>query len=220
MNKIILIYSVIFFNIYLNAQTTYYVDQNKGDDTNNGIKTSTAFKTIDKATSSVKPGDTISIIGVYANSSYSASFSYTNNHDPHLWHKENSIKINDLNGTSTGYITIKAFDNNTILKGDGDNILRIINSSYLRIEDFNIEGEVPNIPLSTANALQFVYIDVDNTKDPNDPLASEILYRDQDCISNCTAGAVVDGEIYTDISKINVNRPSYIDTRGVFFKQG
>ena len=86
----------------------------------------------------------------------------------------------------------------------------------MRIEDFNIEGEVPNIPLSTANALQFVYIDVDNTINPNDPMASEILYRDQDCISNCTAGAVIDGEIYTDISNMNVNRPSYIDTRGMF----
>lgn len=216
MKKTILIYFSILFSFFLNAQTTYYVDQINGSNANNGITTSTAFKSINQAISVVLPGDTISIIGVYTNSSYNASFSFTNNHDPHLWHKENSIRINNLNGTATGYITIKAFDDNTILKGDGDNILRITNSSYLRIEGFNIEGEVPKIPLSTANALQFVYIDVDNTLDPNDPTALEILYRDQDCISNCTAGAVVDGEIYTDISDVNVSRPSYIDTRGLF----
>ena len=70
--------------------------------------------------------------------------------------------------------------------------------------------------MSTANALQFVYIDRDNTIDPYDPTPSEILYRDQDCISNCTEGAILDGEIYSDISNMDILRPSYIDTRGLF----
>lgn len=123
MKKTILIYLFILLSFSLNAQTTYYVDQSNGNNGNNGITTSTAFKTINQAISVVLPGDTISIIGIYTNNSYNASFSFTNNHDPHLWHKENSIRINNLNGTATGYITIKAFDNNTILKGDGANIL-------------------------------------------------------------------------------------------------
>ena len=46
--------------------------------------------------------------------------------------------------------------------------------------------------------------------------SSDIKYRDQDCVSNCNATQVVLGEVYTDISQINVQRPTYIDTRGMY----
>lgn len=177
MKKTILIIITALWSVLLNAQTTYYVDQTNGNDSNNGNSTSTAFKSMNEAVSNVTPGDTILIIGEYKNNSYNSSFSYINEHDPHLWHAENSILINNLHGTSGNFITIKAFDSSTILKGDGANIFRIQNSSYLRIGDFNIEGEVQRIPLSTANALQFVYIDADNTVDPNNPTSSEIIVR-------------------------------------------
>lgn len=203
-------------HLFCNAQITYYVDQQNGNNSNNGISTTSAFESISSAISIVNPGDTVSIIGEYKNESFNSSYSYSNEHDPHLWHGENSIQINNLHGTASSYITLKAYSSNTVLKGDGANIFRVLNSSYLKIEGFEIKGQVPNIPISTANALQFVYIDINNVGDPNDPTAGEIQFRDQDCISNCIPGAVVDGEIYSSLNGVNVSRPSYIDTRGFY----
>ncbi len=213
-------YLIAGFSILLTAftfsQTTYFVDQQNGNDSNNGTSDLTAFETVGEAVNQVIPGDTVEIIGEYANVSFNPSYVYINDHDPHLWHAENSVRINNLDGAPGQYITFRAHDSNTILKGDGGNIFRVTNSSYLRIEGFRIEGQVESIPLSTANALQFVYIDADNTVDPFDPTAAEIYYRDEDCINNCTPGAVVDGEEYSDIGSWNVNRPSYVDTRGLY----
>lgn len=217
MKKYHIFLAILFLQASLLGQTSWYVNQQTGLDTNNGTSPSTPFKTINHAISNaVQAGDILHIGGTYTNESYNSGYSYTNEHDPHLWHAENTIRINNLHGTSSAYITIKPTGGSTILKGDGANIFRVTNSSYLRIEGFEIEGEVENIPLATANALQFVYIDANNTVDPNDPTAAEIKYRDQDCISNCTPGEVVEGEVYSDLSGVSVSRPSYIDTRGMY----
>lgn len=198
------------------AQISYFVDQQNGNDASSGTSVGTAFETFAAATAVVSAGDSIQVIGTYANTSYNPNFSYSSAHDPHLWHAENTIRINSLNGSLSNYITIMPYDNTTILRGDGANIFRVTNSSFLRIEGFEIHGEVDNIPLATANALQFVYIDGNTAVNPLAPTSAELKYRDQDCISNCTMGAVVDGEIYTDLSSVNVIRPSYIDTRGLY----
>ncbi|CAM1344837.1 T9SS type A sorting domain-containing protein [Tenacibaculum amylolyticum] len=207
---------LLCFNMLSNSQSQYYVDQQNGSNTNNGTSTSTAFQSINSAKNLASPGDTIYIMGEYKNPSFNPNYSYTNEHDPHLWHAENSIRINNLHGSASNYITIKAYNENTILKGDGANIFRISNSSYLRIEGFEIEGEVPNIPLSTANALQFVYIRANEVANILDPTAAEIQYRDKDCVSNCTPNAIVVGETYRNLNGIDIARPSYIDTRGLY----
>lgn len=201
------------------AQTSYFVDQQNGNDANNGLTSQTAFQTFDAATSGVTPGDSIVIIGVYHNASYNPNFSYSNNHDAHLWHSENSIRINNLHGAPGAYITITSFDENTKIKGDGGNIFRVQNSSYLRISHLEIEGEVNNIPLSTANQLQFVYLDANTTANPLSPTSADIQYRDQDCVSNCVPGSVAVGEVYTNLSGMDVRRPSYVDTRGMYLSK-
>lgn len=201
------------------AQTSYFVDQQSGNDSNNGLTNQTAFQTFDAATSVVTPGDSIVIMGVYHNASYNPNFSYSNNHDAHLWHSENSIRINNLHGTPGAYITITSYDENTQIKGDGGNIFRVQNSSYIRISNLEIVGEVDNIPLSTANQLQFVYIDANTVVNPLSPTASDIQYRDQDCVSNCVAGTVAVGEVYTNLSGMDVRRPSYVDTRGIYLSK-
>ena len=201
------------------SQTAYFVDQQNGDDNNNGTQVVSAFASIQEAISVVQPGDTVYLIGVFKNPSYSPNFIFTNDHDPQLWHQENTIRINDLNGAPNNYITFKAYDDNTILKGDGANIFRVTNSSYLKISGFEIEGEVESIPLSTALNLQFVYIDGNTVVDENDPTAAEIQYRDQDCIANCDPTDVVEGEVYTDLSGMDVIRPSYTDTRGLYLSK-
>jgi parallel beta-helix repeat protein len=209
----------VCFNCFsiLNAQTTYYVDQQNGNDSNNGTTTTTAFENFDQAESNVSAGDTIEIIGTYTNASYNANYSYTAEDDAHLWHAENTIRIHNLNGTAGNYITIKAHDDNTVLKGDGANIFRVTNSSYLKIENFNIEGEVTKIPLSTAHALQFVYI-IDNGNlvgTTTAPAAVDIRFRNED-ETNDNDNVVEESDNYTDISNENVKRPSYIDTRGLY----
>ena len=213
---IIVLILIVFTSQVALSQTSYFVDQQTGDDANNGLTLSTSVESIDAALNLISAGDTVFIVGEYKNPSYNASFIYGNDNEPHLWHAENSISINNLNGNASAYITIKAFDSNTILKGDGANIFRVQNSSYLRIEGFEVEGEVQNIPLTTANALQFVYIDGNTVSNIFAPLVSDIHYRDQDCVSSCTVGAVVDGEVYSSLSSLDVKRPSYIDTRGMY----
>ena len=136
-----LLLSILFYSLSF-TQTTYFVDQQNGKNSNNGTTLSTAFNSIDKAIGNVKPGDIIEIVGTYKNPSYNSNYSYNSESDSHLWHSENTIRINNLNGSANNFITLKAHNSNTVLKGDGANIFRITNSTYLKIEDFNIEGEV------------------------------------------------------------------------------
>ncbi len=213
---------IFFFFFFLqnplfSQHITFYVDQHNGSNSNDGIQPATAFKTFDKAKNSVQAGDTIAIMGVYHNPSYDPNYTYSAPDDAHLWHAENTIKISGLSGNASGYITIKAYDHNTKLLGDGSNILRITNCSYLKIEGFDIEGEVSRIPLSTAHSLQFVYIIDDNNLagTVTDPAQGDIHYRNLDEV-NDNDGIVEETDVYTDISNLDVKRPSYIDTRGLY----
>ncbi len=207
----------LFISAFTFAQTTYYVDQQNGSNSNNGTTTTTAYETFDKAKNNVSAGDTIEIIGEYKNPSYNASYSYSAENDAHLWHAENTIRIHNLNGSAGNFITIKAHNNSTVLKGDGANIFRVTNSSYLKIEDFNIHGEVDNIPLSTANALQFAYLidDANLQGTTTMPDINDIKFRNED-ETNDTDDVVEETDTYTDISTLSVIRPSYIDTRGLY----
>ena len=217
-SKHFLLLIILLFSHFVIAQQTYYVDQQNGDDAQDGLSPGTAFANLDTAVLSVQPGDTIAIIGTYHNASYNSDYSYNNSpDDPHIWHSENSIKINGLTGSPDAYISIKAYDSNTNILGDGANIIRLINCSYLRIEGLNIEGETDRIPLSTALALQFLYIiaDINMTGTPTQPDISDIHYRNLDEV-NDDDGIVEDSDIYTDISDLPVRRPSYTDTRGLY----
>lgn len=214
---LLLTISALGLSITSFAQITYYVDQLNGSDTNNGTSVASAFETFDEAEGSVSAGDTIEIIGEYTNQSYNPTYSFGAVNDAHLWNSENTIRIHNLNGSSGNYITIKPYDSNTVLKGDGANIFRVTSSSYLKIEGFNMEGEVDNIPLSTANALQFVYLIDDGTLQGTRtaPHINDIHYRNED-ETNDNDNIVEETDTYTDIGSEPVLRPSYIDTRGLY----
>jgi len=209
---------MLFWSTAIFAQhTTYYVDQANGSNSNSGTSPSTALSNFDSALNMVTAGDTISIVGTYHNPSYDPNYTYSAPDDAHLWHNEQTLRINNVSGNANGYITIKAYDQNTKLLGDGANIIRITNSAYIRIEDFNIEGEVERIPLSTALALQFVYIidDGNLTGTVTDPAPGDIHYRNLDEV-NDNDGIVEETDVYTDLSNFSVKRPTYIDTRGIY----
>jgi len=208
---------LISSNIF--GQNSWFVDNTNGNDSNSGTSVGSAVKTVDYLllSNKVKPRDTVFIIGQYNNPSYDPNFVYGGNSDrnnPHIWHKENTIRINGLNGSPNKYITFKPYDANTVLKGDGANIVRITNSSYLRIEGFEIYGEGDHIPLSSAEGLitdgmQFLYLDA-NTVDEKHPTLNEVKFR----VTVGTTIAQIAAATYPIIGSIT--RPSYIDTRGVY----
>ena len=210
---------LILLSTGLSAQTTWYVHLQRGDNNNNGISPSTPVQNVDFLLQQnlINPGDTVCIMGEYHNPDYDPAFVYGGNDDrnnPHIWHQQNTIKISNLHGNRNQYITFKPYDENTVLKGDGANIFRVNNSSYLIIEDFEVYGEVENIPLSEAEGLitdgmQFLYLDP-NTVDPFHPTLNEVLFR-------VTVGTTIDQiENMTFPIIDNVIRPSYIDTRGIY----
>lgn len=183
------------------GQQSWYVSQANGSDSNNGSSPQEALKSVDHAVDFLNPGDTLFFMGNFVNPSYDPDYAYSDDiYDPYIWHQENTIKIVGLNGTPGNYITFKAYDENTILKGSGANILRVTNCSYLRFKGLEIEGEVENIPLSTALALQFLY----------DDGSGAIKYRVQPGTSETGVKQM------TFESLRNVSRPSYTDTRGIY----
>ncbi len=183
------------------GQKSLYVNQSTGSNTHNGLSTSNALATVEKAVTKAAPGDTIFIIGIYHNPSYQPNYTYQGNiYDPYIWHEEKTIHIKNLHGSPSQYITIKSYDANTKILGSGSNILRVTNSSYLRFEDLNIEGEVDRIPLSTAKALQFLYKDINGT-----------VHRRVPEGSTPEQVAAMTFPILNDIK-----RPSYTDTRGAY----
>jgi len=183
-------------NPHSSAQNIWYVDQNSGSNSNTGSSLSEAIQSLDYALESqlIKAGDTVYIVGSYKNKNYN---------DGDIWKTENTIKINNLHGSKEKYISIKAFDDKTILKGDGQSIIRINNSSYIKIEGFEIYGEVDNIPLETALKYQFIY------KDSN----GKIHYR---VPQNASPEEIA--KLKLPVLK-DISRPSYTDTKGIYISK-
>ena len=182
----------------------YYLDQSTGDDGNNGTSLGSAFQTAKEATKALTPGDELRIVGQLTNPSYNSSYSFSGNlSDPQLWHGENTLSIREVHGAADNWITITSHDSSTVLRGDGGNIVRVFESSYIRLRNLNVYGEVENIPLSTAKAVQFVY------KDKND--GYEIKYR----VDPSLNASEIDKLELPDLGS-NVPRVSYTDTRGVY----
>tara|TARA_Y100000815_G_C13341242_1_gene500027 strand:- start:701 stop:2419 length:1719 start_codon:yes stop_codon:yes gene_type:complete len=200
-NRILPIF-IVLISFFGYSQKNYYVSQDNGNDVFNGSAPTTPFKTIDHAVDLLEPGDTLNIMGSYTNESYKAGYAYGGDKDdPYIWTQENTIRIAGLHGSEENYITIRAYDDNTVIKGDGANIFRMLNSSYIRIEGLNIAGEVNNIPLETATALQFMYREDGSTN---------TLYR----VQPGTPPQEVEQMTFEKLN--NISRPSYTDTRGMY----
>ncbi len=186
----------------LPAQTVYFVDQSNGNNSHAGTSPAAALRTVEEAADRVLPGDTVSIIGTYANSQYQSGYSFSGDiNDPQIWHGQNTFKINNVHGIPSAYVTIRPYDANTVVKGDGANIVRITNSSYIRVEGLDIQGEVDNIPYGTAVALQFLYRESGSTN---------TLYR----VPPGTPEEEIDTMTFPVLS--GISRPSYTDTRGFY----
>lgn len=219
----------------LSAQvTTWYIDQQNGSNSNSGTSSMDAFATLDKvfrgANAVVEAGDTVILMGEFTNPSYDPNFTFdygTSPCDPddgddianpRLWHQENTINIRNVNGAPGGYITIRPFNASTVLKGDGANIFRMVDCSYIRIEDFKIRGETPNISVREALSVQFLYIDKKVVPEARwtTPLPGDVSRYIELCalpedVEALTFPGNPGGAAAPDIA-----RPSWTDTRGMF----
>ena len=194
-NPLFKVFVLFFFPLMLSAQTNYYVGTNGVDETSNntGISPDKPFATVQFAAKQLEPGSTLFILdGTYKNKNFGSG---------DIWNSENTVRINELHGAPNQYITIKPYNNQQVIfKGDGANIFRLTNSSYLRIEGLEIYGEVENISLETALANQFLYRDENGVEH----------YR----VQPGTAAEVVATMTFEKLK--NIKRPSYTDTRGFY----
>ncbi|MDZ8187289.1 MAG: right-handed parallel beta-helix repeat-containing protein [Nostoc sp. ChiSLP02] len=118
------------------TRKTYYVS-GTGNDTNDGLTTNTAFRTLQKAADKVsRPGDTV----------YVMNGTYTRTDSPKevlvVWQKQ---------GTSTAPITFKAYPGHKpVIKSKNSFGINIAGSSYVVIEGFELIGNNDNITLQYA----------------------------------------------------------------------
>lgn len=179
-------------SVGINAQNSWYVSPTGTDGSSFGTSPLTPFATLAYAVDKLVAGDTLNVMeGIYYNSTYG---------DGDRWKNDKTISISDLDGSPDAYTVIRPYgDDQVILRGDGIYIFHVRNCSYLRVEGFEIEGEVNNIPLDTALAYQFAYRYLGT---------DEVLYR----VPIGTPADVVENMTFEVLE--GIERPSYTDTKG------
>jgi parallel beta-helix repeat protein len=197
MKKFLLLFLLfITFNAF--SRVNYYVDGTNGSNTNAGTSTTSAFKTIQRAVTSATHGDMILVMpGVYSNATYGTV---------DIWKTERTIDVKDKLSASGQYLTIKPLSGNVTLKCDGFAIIQVRNSSYIKIEGFNIVGEP--VSLATALQYQFTYKDAGGNileRVPPGSTAAQIAAMTLPVLNN------IDRPTYTNTSGISVNGSHHVD---------
>ncbi|MBD2677807.1 MULTISPECIES: right-handed parallel beta-helix repeat-containing protein [Nostoc] len=117
------------------AGKTYYVS-GKGNDKNNGLSTSSPFRTIQKAANLTKPGDTVLIMnGVYTNAN-----------------PKGEVVAITRSGTANAWIKFKAYPGHSPkLQHDGWHGVLINNgASYIEVNGLEVIGNNANVTLDYA----------------------------------------------------------------------
>ncbi|BAY77108.1 hemolysin-type calcium-binding region [Nostoc linckia NIES-25] len=122
------------------AGKIYYVS-GAGNDTNDGLKEGSAFRTLQKAADLVKAGDTVYVMnGTYEQSKYP---------------KNAVLNINQKHGTQDAPITFKALPgHNPLIKSTNFQAVNIAGSSYIVIEGLTMVGANDQITLEYAKSQQ------------------------------------------------------------------
>ncbi|QUE53154.1 right-handed parallel beta-helix repeat-containing protein [Luteolibacter ambystomatis] len=176
---------------------TFYVAPTGGGTNSPSAGTSPAnpFATVAYAAGRVAPGDEIVLLpGTYRNPTYGQT-------PLDIWKLEETVRVNNLNGTAAAWITIRAQTPGTVLmQGDGDAIFQLRNSSYVRVSGLTIEGEVDRIPVVLAKQYQFAYKDADGV----------VRYRVDPSLTDEQIAAL------TNLPVLDfAQRPSYFSTTGL-----
>jgi hypothetical protein len=197
MNSRFIFFSILTLLILSNSigQTNYYVKPTGIDSPTQGLSLATPFKTINYGVGQLGPGDTLNIMeGEYANSTFGDYTFFKPQTDC-------AIYMNGKNGTATANIVVRRYKNDhVVIKGDGLAVVHIKNSTYIKIQNLEVFGEVNNIPLDTALQYQFLY------KDENGILK----YR----MPPLSPPAVVEQAVLPVLHP-NIDRPTYFNTMGI-----
>ncbi|MBD2680530.1 MULTISPECIES: choice-of-anchor D domain-containing protein [Nostoc] len=118
------------------AGKVYYVS-GTGNDSNDGLKEGSAFRTLQKAADLVQAGDTVYVMnGTYEQSKYP---------------KTAVLNINQKQGTEDAPITFKALPgHNPLIKSTNFQAINIVGSSYITIEGLKLVGANDQITLEYA----------------------------------------------------------------------
>jgi hypothetical protein len=122
---------------------TYYCDAVNGNDANNGLTTSAAFRTIQAASNLTVAGDTVLIMnGTYLEPTSPA----LNGNQGVLWVRRS--------GAPGAYITYKNYPGHSpLLHATNWNVIKIEAASYVIIDGLEVMGNNANITLAQANAV-------------------------------------------------------------------
>ncbi len=131
----------------------YYVSALTGSDSNNGITTATAFRTIQKAADLTNPGDTVFIM----NGTYSQVKTLYSIHKTVLYISRSGSELG-------GFITYKNYPGHTP-KISGENSIWncvLIRANYIRFEGIELEGPNQTITYEQAKDMYDYYIRGEN----------------------------------------------------------
>lgn len=132
---------------YIGEPVQYFVSPG-GSDTNNGLSTATAFKTITKAISVTNPGDTVNLM----------PGTYSPVNDANNFVSINRSGARDVKTGEAHYITYKAYDMNNKpklllppgIKGVWDMV--DVSANYIILDGLEIEGNNRNLTLAEGEA--------------------------------------------------------------------
>ena len=192
--KLIISLILLFSTPLLFAQNSWYVSPTGTDAPGHGTTPTDCFATVTYAAdNAMQPSDTCFVRGgTYANASYPAKIYYSN---------ETTVKISNLEGSNSQWFTFKPYqDEKPIFKGNGRQIFQVRTSSHVRIEGFEVFGEVDNIPVDSALWWQFAYR-LDGT--------TETLWRED----RTRPISEIETETYPVLS--DYERPDYFNTKGL-----
>ncbi len=174
------------------AGTIWYIGTG-GDDANDGSRGS-PFATVKAANEVVQAGDSVYFLaGEYNNASFG---------DGDIWKSGTDVVlgIRGVHGNATdGYITYQPEPGAAVkLKYDGGGAVRIVDSTFVRVEGFDIEGPAGEMNLEDALAAQYLYKLPDGSIRARDP----------------------DATLETSVSDLNGKKPFYWNSNAVSINAG
>lgn len=192
MKHLLLLVILLSGSSSLKAQSNWFVSPTGSDQPGNGTTLANPFRSLEYAADSASPGDTVQVLaGTYSNPNFG---------DGDKWKDEITVSLRNVNGAPNQSIVFKAYQGQQVIfKGDSRYIFHLRNCSYVRIEGFEMAGEVENILLDSAQANQFVYKDS----------SGNVQYR----VPLGTPDSIVDTMSFPVIS--GITRPLYYDTKGL-----
>ncbi|MDD9892012.1 MAG: hypothetical protein OXT49_00680 [Gammaproteobacteria bacterium] len=167
---------------FLAKGRTFFIDQTNGAayaaGTNDGESLAQALSSFDElhlldghpdkdSGHNLVAGDTVYIVGEYKLEEYDEDFFDTWDAEDigndYMWVADNTIKLGDLIGTESMPITIKGWDENSIIKAHGLNAVLVDDSQHVVVRGLEIDGVSNDVLATTLKPMHFVYR-IDTTK--------------------------------------------------------